>query len=131
MAGQETYRRFSDDQLLQIMRSEGYDSVTLEDKGILRIKNDDVLYLLLNNDDGDIQAYYGVQGFTVSYTDMNEWNRDHRLSRAYIDSDGDPVLEADLLSNGGLTIRNVTEMFRVFLQSVDSYHSFLRKQDRS
>jgi hypothetical protein len=131
MAGQETFRRFTDDELLRIMRSEGYDSVSLEKSGMIHIEHKGISYVLLNGDDGDLQLYYGVRGFDISYMDINEWNRTHRLSRAYLDSDRDPVLETDLLSNGGMTIRNVTETVKIFLQSVDAYKTFLREHNRS
>ena len=36
--------------------------------------------------------------------DMNEWNKAHRFSRAYIDKDGDPCIEGDLdLDSGGMS----------------------------
>jgi hypothetical protein len=129
-AGQDTFRRFSDDELVQLMRGEGYDSVTLKDKGFIHIEHDGVSYALINQDDGDLQAYYGVRGYDISFKDMNEWNKNFRLSRAYLDNDNDPVLETDLLANGGMTIRNVTEMMRIFMQSVDRYRLFLNEHNR-
>jgi hypothetical protein len=35
---------------------------------------------------------------------INEWNRSQRFGRAYLDKDGDPVIEMDLdLDDGGLS----------------------------
>lgn len=129
-AGQETFRRFSDDELVRIMRSEGYDSVTLKDQGFIHIEHKGTSYVLLNQDDGDLQLYYGVRGYDISYMDINEWNKGFRLSRAYLDDDRDPVLETDLLSNGGMTIRNVTETVKIFMQSVERYRTFLKEHTR-
>ncbi|MEI9850087.1 MAG: YbjN domain-containing protein [Sphingomonas sp.] len=46
-------------------------------------------------------------GFTdpvVSTDRINEWNRDHRYGRAYIDKEGDPVVEMDVdLDKGGIS----------------------------
>ncbi|BBL94652.1 hypothetical protein TthHC11_21860 (plasmid) [Thermus thermophilus] len=46
---------------------------------------------------------------------LNGWNREKLFSRAYLDEDGDPVLEADLDLEGGVTngaIRALLENFR-------------------
>ena len=89
------------------------------------VKIDGNAYLLANHPSGDLQAYYVVTGANVSHADMNEWNRTKRLSRAYLDSDEDPVLESDLLANAGLTESHVTEFFRVFKDSAAIFRDFI------
>ena len=120
---------FSDDELIDIFTNEGYGAVTKLQDSYLRIKVDGLSYVLINHSDGDLQAYYGISTSGITYERINEWNRTKRLSRAYLDSDNDPILEADLLANGGLTTENVTEFFRIFMLSVDSFRSFIREQD--
>lgn len=40
---------------------------------------------------------------TSDVTKLNAWNRDNRFGRAYVDKDGDPVVEMDLdLDDGGM-----------------------------
>ena len=127
----ELTTRFTDQQLIDILKEEGYESVKPYKENVLLIKVNGRSLLLFNNDDGDLQAYYGASGVKVNYEDINEWNRDHRLSRAYLDTELDPVLESDLMSNAGLLPKHVTEFFNVFRQSTDIFRAFLLKKDRS
>lgn len=123
--------RYSDSELIQIIKAEGYSSVTKIKDGVIRINIDGRSYMLINNSDGDLQTYYSIGGVKVSYEDINEWNRTKHLSRAYLDSDKDPVLESDLLSNGGITNKHVTEFFRVFQGSVKEFREFIVKHNKS
>ncbi len=127
---QMTYQ-YSDSELIQIMRDEGYSSVTKVRDGAIRVKIDGRSYIVFNKDDGDLQCYYGISGVQISYEDINEWNRRKRLSRAYLDSDMDPILESDLLANAGLTPKHVTEFFRIFKDSVTIFRKFILEHDRS
>jgi len=121
--------RYSDASLIRIMKDDGYSSVKLVKAGKIRIKVDGRSYLLFNTSSGDLQLYYGLGGAVISYKTINEWNRDKRFSRAYLDSDIDPVLEADLLANGGLTDENVTSFFSVFKSSVRAFRDFVKKNN--
>lgn len=123
--------KYSDDEVVQIIKDEGYSAVTRAKKGLIVVKIDGRAYTLINMSDGDLQCYYGMSGVKVSYEDINIWNRTKRLSRAYIDSHEDPVLESDLLSNGGLTKKNVSEFFHIFVNSVRAYREFLMEHDKS
>lgn len=123
--------KYSDAELIQIFKDEGYSSVKKIKDGKIRIKIDGRTHLLFNKSDGDLQAYYAIGGAKISYEDINVWNRTKRLSRAYLDSDKDPVLESDLLANGGLTIKHVTEFFRVFKTSVKVFRKFIVEHDKS
>ena len=51
-----------------------------------------------------ITFYAGWSGTKATVEMMNEWNKAKRFSRAYIDKDGDPVLELDVdLDDGGMS----------------------------
>lgn len=121
--------KYSDSELIQIIKDEGYSAVEKIKDGAIRVKIDGRSYVLFNKSDGDIQAYYGIGGVIISYEDINEWNRTKRFSRAYLDSDKDPVLESDLLANGGLTKKHVTEFFRLFTSSVQVFREFIAEHD--
>lgn len=127
-----TTQKFSDPELVRILKDDGYQSVRKVRDGVIVIKVDGRAYVLVNLPDGDLQAYYAIGNATITYEDINEWNRTKRLSRAYLDSDRDPVLEADLLSNAGLTVRHVTEFFRVFKDSAQAvFRQFIVEHDKS
>ncbi len=44
----------------------------------------------------------------------NDWNRQYRFSNAYIDADGDAVLESDLDLDGGIALKRVAEFIETF-----------------
>lgn len=129
-AATEMHKKFTDAELVTIMKNDGYSAVSIAEEGILEIKIDGKSYMMLNNDDGDLQAYYGFSGANVTTDDINEWNKDMRLSRAYLDDDKDPILEADLLANAGLTEEHVTEFLDVFVQSVNAYRNFIYEHQK-
>lgn len=122
--------KFSDDDLIRIVKGTGYGVVDKFKEGVIRIKEGDTTLVIFNKPDGDLQMYYSVGGLKVSCEDMNEWNRTHRLSRAYLDKEKDPTLETDLLSNAGITEKHVTETFSVFKMSVSAFREYLIKQNR-
>jgi hypothetical protein len=66
-----------------------------------------------------IQFYAGFKGTKATVGDMNEWNKAHRFSRAYIDKDGDPCIENDVdLDSGGLSRA-------LFLDNLDTWGSLV------
>jgi hypothetical protein len=124
-------KKFSDVELLQILQDEGFRSVELKDDGVILIKVDGAPYVLYNYDDGDLQLYYGIGGARVSVEAINNWNMTRRLTRAYIDSQNDPVLEADLLASGGLSSVHVTEFMDVFLGAANTFRSYVQENDQA
>jgi len=52
---------------------------------------------------------------------INEWNRTSRFGRAYVDDQGDPVVELDLLLAGGVTAQTIKEYINVFTETVISF----------
>lgn len=44
-----------------------------------------------------------------SMRDMNEWNRDRRFAKAYLDDDSDPTLEMDVNLDFGVTRDNLDD----------------------
>jgi len=123
--------RFSDSELVKVMRGDGYSSVTIIRDGAIRVKIDGKSYYILNKSDGDLQTYYAFSGLDITTSDINEWNKTKRLSRAYLDNDNDPVIESDLLANAGLTDEHVTVFFTVFKSSVDHFRDFLYERDKN
>ncbi len=84
--------------------------------------------MLFQMGDGDFQLYYGASGIKLTPEQINEWNRTKRLSRAYIDQEGNPVLESDLITDGGITEQNLIAFVKTFTAvSVPSYSMFLLK----
>lgn len=125
----EKVDRFTDEQLVRIIRGEGYSSVEIIRDGTILIKLNGIKYGLFNDDDGDLQLMYG-NDLKLSYKDINEWNMTKRFSRAYLDSDSDPILESDLMSDGGINEKNVTRFLSIFFTSADEFREFTLSRDR-
>ncbi len=120
---------YSIEQLAAMLSAAGYQQVTV--KGDHLVFNlDEIRYALFRLDDGDLQLYFGVTEQPLPLAAINEWNRTKRLSRAYIDSDGDIALEADLLANGGLNQERVLAFVSVFVRtSAPEFYQFARSQE--
>ena len=122
-------KSYSDDDFVEMLRDDGYRAIQKIDDRHLRIKVDGYSYDLLIYDDDDLQLYFGMTGYTLDTNDMNEWNRTRRLSRAYLDDENDPILEADLLANVGFTNAQFLEWFEVFLYSAGEFRRYLSDRD--
>jgi hypothetical protein len=55
---------------------------------------------------------------------VNEWNQKNNFSRAYIDKDGNAVLESDLVLSGGVTNDTVEIFVKTFRDSVARWARF-------
>jgi hypothetical protein len=85
--------------------------------GVYRFTLDGYKTLFFNNGK-NVQIYAGFKKPGTSLARINEWNSTKRYTRAYIDRDGDPVLEADLDLAGGSTPNAIAELFRTWSASV-------------
>jgi len=130
-AHDELRKARKDAELIEILQDDGYRAVEMIEDRVIRIKIDGHTYVLYIYDDDDLQLYFGLTGYDVNAEHMNEWNRDHRLSRAYIDKVNDPVLEADLLANAGYTNEQFLEWVSTFSSFTRQFLDFLREHDQS
>lgn len=122
--------RFSDDELFDLLKEEGYTGVKILTPGRIKIRMEGSTVILFNKEDGDLQLFYGVGGGKWGYEHVNEWNRTKRLSRAYLDHENDPVLESDLLSNGGLNQEKVKAFLKIFAMSKGAFRLFLLEKNQ-
>lgn len=122
---------YSDKELVKVLEDDGYRNVEITSERVLKIKVDGQEYALLVYEDNDLQLYYGLTGYTISFEAMNEWNKTRRLSRAYLDDDNDPILETDLLANAGMTPKQITEWVSVFISSAIEFRQHLSEYDQS
>ena len=130
-ASQDALRKsYTDQELVDILKNDGYRAVRISEDRVITIKIDGLTYVLFVYDDDDLQLYFGVTGYALDADHMNTWNRTKRLSRAYIDEENDPVLEADLLANAGYTEEQFLEWLDVFNFSAREFQQFLIENDK-
>ncbi len=102
--------------LASILQGEGYGSIELLDESRIRLESDGFPYLLLLKDDGDLQMFCGLAGARLALEDINDWNRNTRLTKAYIDVEQDPVMISDLLANAGINEEIVKQFVGIFVR---------------
>ncbi len=130
-AEENLQKSYTDEELVEILKNDGYRAVEISEDRVITIKVDGLTYVLFVYEDDDLQLYFGVTGYELDADDMNSWNRTKRLSRAYLDEDNDPILEADLLANVGYTEEQFLEWFEVFSFSAREFQQFLIENDKS
>lgn len=82
--------------------------------------------MFLANGNTDAQLYVGFSDEQVTPQQMNEWNKAHRFSRAYVDGDGNPILETDIDFTGGVSEDNIKAWVRLFRDLLVSYVDYLK-----
>ncbi|HKJ62926.1 MAG TPA: YbjN domain-containing protein [Hyphomicrobiales bacterium] len=86
---------------------------------IIGVRNGDISYL----------TYIpGIDGDQISLEVLNDFNNNVKFARAYVDDDGDVVIQMDRNSDGGISIDNVKSDFDVFLMVVWTFLNELEKQ---
>ena len=94
--------------------------VIMDDMGLDVNKDDDsvdwninghnvVVFVGPNNESIQFYCYWRDE---VTRSKINDWNRTTRFSRAYLDGDGDPVLELDLDIVGGVTEARIQDFIK-------------------
>ncbi len=116
---------FSLQEAYDLLKKEGYQVSGMDDDSF-KIKYNGRTLVMFRFKDGDFQLYYGISGIKVDYKTINEWNRTKRLSRAYIDRVGDPVVESDQLGDAGLTDKQMLRFFKTFADiTVPKFRQFV------
>ena len=59
---------------------------------------------------------------------LNDWNKDNRWVRAYVDKVNDPWLEFDIDLTPGGTYELLNDEFAVWRMSLDHFHKFMDKK---
>jgi len=79
-----------------------------------------------------LQYYYGIHfehglapDDSAAAVVMNNWNRDHRWTRAYADKDRDPCLEMDVSLVSGMGSDGLNDSLKIFLLSMTGFRKFV------
>ena len=126
------FKEYDLNDLASILQSEGYGSIEAMNDRTLRFELDEDIYLLLLQEDGDLQMYCALPGARLAFEDINDWNRNTRLTKALIDEDGDPVLKADLLSDAGINETIVKNFVGYFARQFGpNFRKFVSERNRA
>lgn len=109
----DVVERITPTQVKDILSQEGYTNVTIDedDDLIFSIEGTKVLMLTSTNQNNLlIRAAWARTNATLER--VNEWNRTVMYSRAFIDRDGDPVLELDIKLTGGVSVKRIKDFVK-------------------
>ncbi|MBY8822939.1 YbjN domain-containing protein [Sphingomonas colocasiae] len=75
-----------------------------------------------------IQFYTGFNDVKTTLERINDWNRNQRWGRAYVDKDGDPVMEMDVdMDFGGLSRELFYDNLGTFIALIPLFRDHLKK----
>lgn len=125
VSAQQLRERLTAEQLNGLLRSKGLDG-TVNEKGNVVLQNNGskIVFFVANQ---TLQAYFGLRGTTATIITMNEWNKTKRFGRAYLDAEGDPVVELDYDLEGGVSDDSVKVWFDTVTAVVRSFRTFVSK----
>ena len=125
VSAQQMREKITAEQLTGLLRDKGLEG-TVNEKGNVIVQNNGskIVFFISNQ---TMQAYFGLRGTSATITTVNEWNKSKRFGRAYIDSDGDPVVELDYDLEGGVTDDSVKVWFDTVTAIVKSFRTFVSK----
>jgi len=88
--------------------------------------------LVAYDDDSDPWAWEMIMaygGFEMSYPpsvwEINDYNRTRRGVRTYLDSYGDPCIEADMYLDGGVTADAIVAFLERFIRTLDDFAEYI------
>ena len=120
-AADRAISRMTGDELAAILKEEGY-VAKVEKPSVVSMKIEGYKTLLLIADYHEsLQAYAAFKSSKATLQRINEWNKGKRYSRAYIDKDGDPVIELDLDLVGGVQKERIADFIRTVVMSVPPF----------
>ncbi|EJM1769890.1 YbjN domain-containing protein [Escherichia albertii] len=125
--GKKDRVRYSLSELYDLVGDNGYNIKEKREHSIVfeTEKGEGVnLYLM---PDGDLLLVFSIKSEHSNIEVMNKWNKSKRLSRGYIDDEGDPVVESDLIMSRGMTKENVSEFINVFTK--ETIPAFINEYD--
>jgi len=124
MAAQEVLSAVSTEQLQRMLESMGYE-VEQPKEDVLQFAIEGHTAVIINKKT-NIQFYsYFKKQKKTDLKKVNQWNATKRFSRAYLDQDGDAVIEWDVDLEGGTTAGALKESVRTYRFGVMTFVRFL------
>ena len=125
LAAQEVVSEVSTEQLRKMLESMGYE-VEQPKEDMLQFAIEGHTALIVNKKTNiQFYSYFKKQKKKMDLKKVNEWNATKRFSRAYLDQDGDAVIEWDVDLEGGTTAGALKESVRTYRHGVMAFVRFL------
>ena len=100
----------------ELLREAGFPGSEIDEDGdiIVSMQGYRVLFLVGSYKGKTISARFALAGTSATIDTVNAFDKEKRFGRAFLDDDGDPVLESDLDLEGGVTEARVKDFFRTY-----------------
>jgi hypothetical protein len=117
-----------------LLKEKGYRAEIIEGEDTTYVRSADsgvpVTIFFLNCEAKKCSTIQFYTGFSdrknVSLERINDWNKNRRFARAYIDNDGDPVIEMDVdMDHQGIARENFYANLDIFLASIPKFKEHL------
>jgi hypothetical protein len=116
------YEKISSPQMKTILMGEGYEGIEINGSDDLTVSMNDyrVLIVVRGNEYRNIQFRFAIRAdATLDF--VNTWNRDKSYTKAYLDKEGDPVIEMDLDLTGGVTEERIKDGIATFSRAMSTF----------
>lgn len=121
------------DSIIEIARNFGSATFQTQANGNPRVSGriDGVPYFAFfqncstSRDCQDVNFFAGFLDAKVPIEQINEWNRTKRFGRAYLDPDGDAVIEMDVNLQAGVSSDNISATFNLWRLMLVQFSQFV------
>ena len=111
------------DQIYKLMHDEGY-AVEKSEDGFVKWKVEGLkTVMFVAKDSKSIQFYASFTDGNATLKKVNEWNKNKKYSRSYLNDDGEPCLELDLDLEGGVTEARIIDFLATCRISLDGWYA--------
>ncbi len=121
----------SKEEVINILSAKGYNAQIYSGDRVRVDVAEYTIIIWIDGADSDISYATwlpGVSGDEIGLKVLNEFNTETKFGRAYVDADGDVLLQMDRNSAGGVSPENVESDFDVFLSLIYKFLSDLESQ---
>lgn len=107
-------------QMKSFLQDEGFPNIEIDsdDDLLVRMQGYRIIIFVRENNYRNIKYRFALGNTSATLRDVNEWNLNKSYTKAYLDNDGDPVLEMDVDLEGGITITRAKDSIRTFNESM-------------
>ena len=111
------------DQIYKLMHDEGY-AVEKSEDGFVKWKVEGLkTVMFVAKDSKSIQFYASFSDGNATLKKVNEWNKNKKYSRSYLNDDGEPCLELDLDLEGGVTEARILDFLATCRISLGGWYT--------
>lgn len=114
----EVIETITPERVVELLGEAGFIGAEIDADGdvLVNMQGYRVLILVGTYQGKNIAMKFALAGTRADHETVNRFDREKRFGRAYLDGDGDPVLESDLDLEGGVTEARVLDFLRTYNQ---------------